>query len=155
MKMLYLALGANAGRREENIRRAIELIDERVGRIEGQSALYETVPLGFESEHLFLNAAVSCRTDLTPEKILDVTQEIERELGRRHKSVDGQYADRTIDIDLLWMEGVVMDEPRLTLPHPRIVERDFVLRPLCDIAPDLTLYPEGKRVKELLDNITI
>ena len=153
--MLYLALGANAGRREENIRRAIELIDERVGRIEGQSALYETVPLGFESEHLFLNAAVSCRTDLTPEKILDVTQEIERELGRRHKSVDGQYADRTIDIDLLWMEGVVMDEPRLTLPHPRIVERDFVLRPLCDIAPDLTLYPEGKRVKELLDNITI
>ena len=155
MKMLYLALGANAGRREENIRRAIELIDERVGRIEGQSALYETVPLGFESEHLFLNAAVSCRTDLTPEKILDVTQEIERELGRLHKSVNGQYADRTIDIDLLWMEGVAMDEPRLTLPHPRIAERDFVLRPLCDIAPELVLYPEGKTAKQLLDNITI
>lgn len=153
--MLYLALGANAGRREENIRRAIAAIHERIGCIEGQSAIYETVPLGFESEHLFLNAAVSCRTDLTPEKILDVTQEIERELGRLHKSVNGQYADRTIDIDLLWMEGVAMDEPRLTLPHPRIAERDFVLRPLYDIAPDLTLYPEGKRVKELLDNITI
>ena len=155
MKMLYLALGANAGRREENIRRAIAAIHERIGCIEKESALYETVPQGFESEYLFLNAAVSCRTDLTPEKILDVTQEIERELGRLHKSVNGQYADRTIDIDLLWMEGVVMDEPRLTLPHPRIAERDFVLRPLCDIAPDLTLYPEGKRVKELLDNITI
>ena len=155
MKMLYLALGANAGRREENIRRAIAAIHERIGCIEKQSALYETVPQGFESEHLFLNAAVSCRTDLTPYEILDVTQEIELELGRLQKSVNGQYADRTIDIDLLWMEGVVMDEPRLTLPHPRIAERDFVLRPLCDIAPDLTLYPEGKRVKELLDNITI
>ena len=153
--MLYLALGANAGRREENIRRAIAAIHERIGCIEKQSALYETVPQGFESEHLFLNAAVSCRTDLTPYEILDVTQEIELELGRLQKSVNGQYADRTIDIDLLWMEGVVMDEPRLTLPHPRIAERDFVLRPLCDIAPDLTLYPEGKRVKELLDNITI
>ena len=155
MKMLYLALGANAGRREENIRRAIAAIHERIGCIEKESALYETVPQGFESEHLFLNAAVSCRTDLTPYEILDVTQEIERELGRLQKSVNGQYADRTIDIDLLWMEGIVMDEPRLTLPHPRIAERDFVLRPLCDIAPDLTLYPEGKRVKELLDNITI
>ena len=148
--MLYLALGANAGRREENIRRAIKLIDDAVGSIEGQSALYETVPLGFESEHLFLNAAVSCRTDLTPEKILDVTQEIERELGRRHKSVDGQYADRTIDIDLLWMEGVVMDEPRLTRPHPRTGERAFVLCPLCDVAPKLRLHPNGETVEELL-----
>ena len=153
--MLYLALGANTGERKENLRRAIEMIDERVGRIEKQSALYETAPVGFESEHLFLNAAVSCRTDLTPEKILDVTQEIERELGRLHKSVNGQYADRTIDIDLLWMEGVAMDEPRLTLPHPRIAERDFVLRPLCDIAPELVLYPGGKTTKQLLDNITI
>ena len=155
MKMLYLALGANAGRREENIRRAIAAIHERIGCIEKESALYETAPQGFESEHMFLNTAVSCRTDLTPYEILDVTQEIELELGRLQKSVNGQYADRTIDIDLLWMEGIVMDEPRLTLPHPRIAERDFVLRPLCDIAPDLTLYPEGKRVKELLDNITI
>ena len=155
MKMLYLALGANAGRREENIRRAIAAIHERIGCIEKESALYETAPVGFDSKHLFLNAAVSCRTNLMPEEILDVTQEIELELGRLQKSVNGQYADRTIDIDLLWMEGIVMDEPRLTLPHPRIAERDFVLRPLCDIAPDLTLYPEGKRVKELLDNITI
>ena len=153
--MLYLALGANAGRREENIRRAIAAIHERIGCIEKESALYETAPVGFDSKHLFLNAAVSCRTNLMPEEILDVTQEIELELGRLQKSVNGQYADRTIDIDLLWMEGIVMDEPRLTLPHPRIAERDFVLRPLCDIAPDLTLYPEGKRVKELLDNITI
>ena len=140
--MLYLALGANTGERKENLRRAIDMIDERVGRVEKQSALYETVPQGFQSEHLFLNAAVSCLTDLTPQEVLDITQEIERELGRLHKSVNGQYADRTIDIDLLWMEGVVMDEPRLTLPHPRIAERDFVLRPLCDIAPDFSfLFP--------------
>ena len=151
--MLYLALGANTGERKENLRRTIEMIDERVGRIEKQSALYETVPQGFQSEHLFLNAAVSCLTDLTPQEVLDITQEIERELGRLHKSVNGQYADRTIDIDLLWMEGVVMDEPRLTLPHPRIAERDFVLRPLCDIAPDLVLCPGGKTVQQLLDNI--
>ena len=153
--MLYLALGANTGERKENLRRAIEMIDERIGRIEARSALYETAPVGFDSKHLFLNAAVSCRTDLTPEKILDVTQEIERELGRRHKSVDGQYADRTIDIDLLWMEGVVMDDPRLTLPHPRTGERAFVLCPLCDVAPKLRLHPNGETVEELLNKIDI
>ena len=153
--MLYLALGANTGERIENLRRAIEMIDERIGRIEARSALYETAPVGFDSKHLFLNAAVSCRTDLTPEKILDVTQEIERELGRRHKSVDGQYADRTIDIDLLWMEGVVMDDPRLTLPHPRTGERAFVLCPLCDVAPKLRLHPNGETVEELLNKIDI
>ena len=155
MKMLYLALGANTGERKENLRRAIEMIDERVGRIEARSALYETAPVGFESKHLFLNAAVACRTDLTPYEVLDVTQEIERELGRRHKSVDGQYADRTIDIDLLWVEGVVMDEPRLTLPHPRTSERAFVLCPLCDIAPKLRLHPNGETVEELLEKIDI
>ena len=153
--MLYLALGANTGERKENLRRAIEMIDERVGRIEARSALYETAPVGFESKHLFLNAAVACRTDLTPYEVLDVTQEIERELGRRHKSVDGQYADRTIDIDLLWVEGVVMDEPRLTLPHPRTSERAFVLCPLCDIAPKLRLHPNGETVEELLEKIDI
>ncbi|MBQ5826088.1 MAG: 2-amino-4-hydroxy-6-hydroxymethyldihydropteridine diphosphokinase, partial [Bacteroidaceae bacterium] len=82
-------------------------------------------------------------------------QEIERELGRRHKSVDGQYADRTIDIDLLWMEGVVMDEPRLTLPHPRTSERAFVLCPLCDVAPKLRLYPDKETVEELLEKIDL
>jgi 2-amino-4-hydroxy-6-hydroxymethyldihydropteridine diphosphokinase len=155
MKMLYLALGANTGERKENLRRAIEMIDERIGRIEAKSALYETAPVGFESKHLFLNAAVACRTDLTPEEILDVTQEIERELGRRHKSVDGQYADRTIDIDLLWMEVVVMNEPRLTLPHPRTSERAFMLCPLCDVAPKLRLHPNGETVEELLEKIDI
>lgn len=153
--MLYLALGANAGRREENLRRAIEMIDERIGRIEKQSALYETAPVGFDSKHLFLNAAVACRTDLMPYEVLDVTQEIERELGRRHKSIDGQYADRTIDIDLIWMEGVVMDEPHLTLPHPRTTERAFVLCPLCDIAPKLRLHPNGETVEELLEKIDL
>ena len=153
--MLYLALGANTGERKENLRRAIEMIDERVGRIEKQSALYETMPVGFESKHLFLNAVVACRTDLTPYEILDITQEIELELGRLQKSVNGQYADRTIDIDLLWMEGIVMDEPRLTLPHPRTSERAFVLCPLCDIAPKLRLYPDKETVEELLEKIDL
>ena len=155
MKMLYLALGANTGERKENLRRAIEMIDERVGRIEKQSALYETMPVGFESKHLFLNAVVACRTDLTPYEILDITQEIELDLGRLQQSVNGQYADRTIDIDLLWMEGIVMDEPRLTLPHPRTSERAFVLCPLCDIAPKLRLYPDKETVEELLEKIDL
>ena len=86
--MLYLALGANAGRREENIRRAIAAIHERIGCIEKESALYETVPQGFESEHLFLNAAVSCRTDLTPYEILDVTQEIMSQTGTVGRAFD-------------------------------------------------------------------
>ncbi len=133
---LYLSLGSNLGDRAENLHRAIALIGERIGAVQRVSSFIETEPWGFESEHPFLNAAVMVRTALSPIECLDVTQQIERELGRKSKSKDGIYTDRPIDIDLLSYDDLTLSTPRLTLPHPHMQERDFVMIPLREILPD-------------------
>lgn len=130
---LYLSLGSNLGDREAMLHRAITLIGERLGTVQRVSSFIETEPWGFESEHPFLNAACLVRTDLPPEACLAVTQQIERELGRTVKSHDGVYHDRPIDIDLLLYGDVRITTPELTLPHPHMQERDFVMRPLREI----------------------
>ena len=135
MPELYVGLGSNLGDREGNIRRAIGLLEERVGRLTKFSSLYETKPSGFRSDHDFLNAAAAFDTCLPPMELLGITQQVERELGRTQKSRNGMYHDRTIDIDLLYMEGVRLNTPSLTLPHPRAASRPFVMVPLAEIAP--------------------
>ena len=132
---LYLSLGSNLGDRAENLRRAIALIGERVGKVQRISSFIETEPWGFESEHPFLNAACLVLTTLSPLECLDATQQIERELGRRTKSSGGIYHDRPIDIDLLMYDDLQLSTPRLTLPHPHMHERDFVMIPLREIIP--------------------
>lgn len=132
--LVYLSLGTNLGNKEENLRTAMTLIEEQVGTITSQSALYASAPWGFDSENTFLNNAISVETSLTPEELLSTTQHIERTLGRTHKSVDGQYSDRLIDIDMLLYDDVVMHTPSLTLPHPLMHRRLFVLEPLSEIA---------------------
>lgn len=129
----YLSLGSNLGDREAAIRRAIRLIGERVGEVCRQSSLLTTEPWGFESSHLFVNAAVCCLTTLTPRQLLLATQAIEREMGRTRKSVGGQYHDRLIDIDILIYDDIRLDEPDLKIPHPLMEERDFVMTPLREI----------------------
>ena len=118
------------------LHRALRLIDERVGTVQRVSSFIETEPWGFESEHPFLNAACLVRTTLPPLACLEATQQIERELGRRRKSHDGIYSDRPIDIDLLMYDDLTLSTPRLTLPHPHMHERDFVMIPLREILPD-------------------
>jgi len=152
--LVYLSLGTNLGNKEENLRTAMTLIEEQVGTITSQSALYASAPWGFDSENTFLNNAISVETSLTPEELLSTTQRIEHTLGRTHKSVDGQYSDRLIDIDILLYDDVVMHTPSLTLPHPLMHRRLFVLEPLSEIAPTMihpllqkeiaTLYNELK-----------
>ena len=132
---LYLSLGSNLGDREDMLRRAITLIEERVGAVQRVSSFIETEPWGFESEHPFLNAAVMVLTTLSPIECLDRTQQIERELGRKSKSRDGKYHDRPIDIDLLLYGDQTISTPRLTIPHPHMQERDFVMIPLREILP--------------------
>ena len=132
---LYLSLGSNLGDREDMLRRAITLIEERVGAVQRVSSFIETEPWGFESEHPFLNAAVMVQTTLSPIECLDRTQQIERELGRKSKSRDGKYHDRPIDIDLLLYGDQTVSTPRLTIPHPLMQERDFVMIPLREILP--------------------
>lgn len=138
---LYLSLGSNLGDREDMLRRAITLIEERVGAVQRVSSFIETEPWGFESEHPFLNAAVMVLTTLSPIECLDRTQQIERELGRKKKSKNGIYHDRPIDIDLLLYGDLKLSTPRLTIPHPHMYERDFVMIPLREILPSIE---EGK-----------
>lgn len=134
MHRVFFSLGSNLGDRKDNIQRAIEKLNSEVGTVVRQSSLYETEPWGFTSSHGFLNAAVCCDTELSPHKVLDVTQQIERDLGRTRKSVDGCYHDRPIDIDILTYDDIEMHDEQLTIPHPHMLERDFVMRPLSEIS---------------------
>jgi 2-amino-4-hydroxy-6-hydroxymethyldihydropteridine diphosphokinase len=131
---VYLGLGSNLGNREENIRKAILLIGERVGTVLRQSSLIETEPWGFESENSFLNGVILVETTFTPRQTLKATQKIERELGRKRKSDSlKKYADRPIDIDILLYDDLTIDEPDLKIPHPLMEQRDFVMIPLREI----------------------
>lgn len=133
MHKVYLSLGSNLGDRKYEIKRAVELIGERIGAVERVSSLYETEPWGFSSDNMFVNAAVCVSTQLTPRALLEATQAIERDMGRTAKSVNGQYHDRTIDIDILLYDNIKVDEPDLKIPHPLMNERNFVMKPLKEI----------------------
>jgi 2-amino-4-hydroxy-6-hydroxymethyldihydropteridine diphosphokinase len=139
---LFLGLGSNLGDRAENIRKAVLLIQERVGEVVRQSSLIETEPWGFESSNKFLNAVILCETTLTPRQVLRATQKIERELGRKKKTTllshlspltSHLYSDRPIDIDILLYDDLTVNEPDLKIPHPLMHERDFVMIPLREI----------------------
>ena len=136
---VYLSLGTNLGDKETNLRMAVEEIVKRVGEVTSLSAFHASEPWGFESENSFLNAVCCVSTDLAPTELLHVTQEIERSLGRLKKSVNGIYSDRIIDIDILLYDDWHIDTPELTIPHPLMWERDFVMIPLREIAPEQTL----------------
>ncbi len=136
---VYLGLGSNLGDREENIRKAIALIAERVGEVTRQSSLIETEPWGYESANKFLNGVILVETALTPRQVLKATQKIERELGkrRRHATTRVQssiYHDRPIDIDILLYDDLTVDEPDLKIPHPQMQQRAFVMKPLEEIS---------------------
>lgn len=130
---VYLSLGSNLGDRHLTMRRAIELIGEQVGTVDRESSPLETEPWGFESPNKFLNMCVRVLTSMSPLQVLDATKAIERTLGRTSKSVDGHYHDRPIDIDILMYDDLHISTPELTLPHPLMHERDFVMIPLREI----------------------
>ena len=133
MYQIYLSLGTNLGNRKRNIREAIDKIEEQIGVVKRQSALYETKPWGYSSPNDFINACVLVLTPMAPRQVLEATQRIEREMGRTLKSVDGEYHDRIIDIDILMIDDLVIDEPDFHVPHPLMEERDFVMTPLKEI----------------------
>ncbi len=129
----YIGLGSNLGDREQNLHKAIELTGEKAGRVIAVSSFYYSEPQGFVSENYFVNAALELETSLSAHDLLRVLQEIELLLGRTSKSVNGNYSDRIIDLDILTYENVIMNTQELTLPHPHINERDFVLKPLREL----------------------
>ena len=149
---MYLGLGSNLGDKEENIRKAINLINEQIGTVVRQSALFYSEPWGFESENQFVNAAICVSTTLTPHEVLKANQHIEHLLGKteahaterpsdlhqqtstiNHQTSDITYHDRPIDIDILLYDDLHIDEPELKIPHPLMQMRDFVMIPLREI----------------------
>jgi 2-amino-4-hydroxy-6-hydroxymethyldihydropteridine diphosphokinase len=144
----YIGLGANLGDREAMLRRAIELLGAEPGiEVVAVSTLRETDPVGYLDQPRFLNGAVAVETELEPRELLERLLAVERALGRDRSGP--RYGPRTIDLDLLLYGDRVVDEPGLTVPHPRLAERAFALEPLAELDPGLVL-PDGRRVRELL-----
>ena len=147
MKLAYLSLGSNMGRRESTLAEALRLLaapDLRVVRV---SPVYETEPMELRDQPWFLNLVAEIETDLFPRQLLARTQKIEKELGRKRKVSKGP---RTIDIDILLYGSFVIDTPDLPVPHPRMAERRFVLEPLAQLAPELRHPVLRRTVSELL-----
>ena len=136
---IYLGLGSNLGDRHTVLLQAIDRLIHRVGPMLRCSSFIESAPMGFESDHPFMNAVVLLQTELSPRQVLEVTQQIERELGRTEKSktstADAKpiYHDRTIDIDILLYGDQTVCEPDLQIPHPRMEQRPFVMDPLHEV----------------------
>lgn len=150
-KRLYLSLGTNLGNKRENLTRAIELLSLALGKCIAVSQFIETAPWGFDSENGFLNCVAAFETAVAPMQLLDMTESIERELGRTQKSNNGHYRDRIIDIDILLYGDNIIVSDRLTIPHPLMHKRDFVLEPLAEIAPDTQHPVLHKSIKQLME----
>ena len=140
----YVGFGSNLGDPARTLRLALARVAS-LGRLEAVSPIYRTAPIGGVAQSDFLNGVAHVRTELEPEPLLLGLLAIELEFGRERTV---RFGPRTLDLDLLWYEGVERSDDRLTLPHPRAHEREFVLRPLCDIAPGLELH--GRTAADLL-----
>jgi 2-amino-4-hydroxy-6-hydroxymethyldihydropteridine diphosphokinase len=151
LSVAYLGLGSNVGDREGHLRAAVDLLRAHGIEVEAGSSLYETEPVGeILDQPDFLNAAVRVRTDLSPETLLDVCKAIEVERGRMLGGP--RHGPRALDIDLLLVEGVALTGERLTVPHPELTRRRFVLVPLLELDPGLAL-PDGTRLAEALEGL--
>jgi 2-amino-4-hydroxy-6-hydroxymethyldihydropteridine diphosphokinase len=144
MRIGYLGLGSNVGDRAAHLRAAIELLRERGVEVEAVSSAYETEPVGeILDQPDFLNAAIRIRTELEPEGLLDLCKEVEAARGR---ALDApRHSPRPLDVDLLLLGDIELSTDRLTLPHPEVTSRRFVLAPLLELDPDLAL-PDGTRL---------
>lgn len=148
-QLVYLSLGSNLGDRENHLRDAIARLEQE-GRIVAVSSFYETEPVEFANQPWFLNCAVALETTETPRQLMDSVLSIELEMGRRRLQKKGP---RTIDIDILLFGDVVVDTPELTIPHPGMHQRRFVLEPLAQIAPEAR-HPGTKRtIRQLLESL--
>jgi 2-amino-4-hydroxy-6-hydroxymethyldihydropteridine diphosphokinase len=150
MPIVYIGIGSNLGKREENCLRALQLISAKAGSIKRQSSMHETQPWGMEDQPKFINMAAEVETGEEPQRLLEILKSIEREMGREQTF---RWGPRTIDLDILFYDDLVMDTPDLRIPHPLMYQREFVLRPLSEIAPDKVHPVLKKTVRELLSEL--
>jgi 2-amino-4-hydroxy-6-hydroxymethyldihydropteridine diphosphokinase len=143
----FLLLGANLGDRTSNLEKAAHLIEKRIGIITARSALYETKPWGKTDQPDFLNQVLQLKTEQSPEYLLKTALTIEHDMGRIRKE---KWGARIIDIDLLYVGNQILNSENLTLPHPGIAQRRFVLEPLAELAPDFIHPALNKSHRQLL-----
>jgi 2-amino-4-hydroxy-6-hydroxymethyldihydropteridine diphosphokinase len=158
MQELIIGLGSNLGDRRKYLDQAIEMIGKKIGLVTAISSFIETEPWGFQSDNVFLNCAIvvqdesiASRSDVCrPMEILEILQEIEAEFGRVRTGV---YTDRVIDLDILFYGNEMINEPQLVVPHPKLQERDFILRSLMEICPNRVHPVTGQSIMELSDSL--
>lgn len=149
MPIAYLSVGSNLGDKLRNCRQALEaLAEDGAVRIQARSRVYRTQPVDYAEQEWFINQVVRVETELAPLALLDRLQEVQRRLGRTEPAV--RFGPRVIDLDILLYDRLALQGPRLSLPHPRMHRRRFVLQPLCDIGPDLIHPVLGRSVRALL-----
>lgn len=149
MATVFLALGSNVGNGNKQFDWAIELLSSELLNVV-QAPRYISKPVGFTDQSDFLNTALKAETKLSPTELLEFTQNIEKKVGRIRRF---RWGPREIDIDIIFYDNLMINEPILAIPHPRFAERDFVLLPIKDISPDLIDPISGKTVKELYDKL--
>jgi 2-amino-4-hydroxy-6-hydroxymethyldihydropteridine diphosphokinase len=150
MSVVYLSLGSNIGDREDNLKKAVDKIKQNKIRIIKESRIYETKPYGIKEQRDFLNLALKIETTYTPQKLIKILLDIEKEMGRVR---DIKWGPRIIDIDILFYDSLTINDENLKIPHPDLHNRLFVLEPLSEIAPDF-IHPIYKRgVLDLLNDL--
>ncbi|MBR4118957.1 MAG: 2-amino-4-hydroxy-6-hydroxymethyldihydropteridine diphosphokinase [Bacteroidales bacterium] len=149
MSVVYLSLGSNLGDREHFIDCAICEIDKRIGEVTNISSKYETEPWGFISKNKFINVAVEVKTQLSASEVSVIVHKIEDELGRKRDINSTGYEDRVIDIDILLFDDIISNDELLTLPHPKMHLREFVIVPLREIAPEIIHPVLGMAIKNI------
>jgi 2-amino-4-hydroxy-6-hydroxymethyldihydropteridine diphosphokinase len=147
VKTVYLSLGSNMGYRERTLQEAIRNLHSADLKITRLSSVYETSPRDVAAQPWFLNMVIEAETTLFPMRLLLRVMNIERKMGRKRLVAKGP---RVIDIDILFHGGAMVDTPQLTIPHPRIAERRFVLEPLAELVPELRHPVNQRRIRELL-----
>jgi 2-amino-4-hydroxy-6-hydroxymethyldihydropteridine diphosphokinase len=145
MSNVALGLGVNVGDRLAALRRATKSLSDKVGQVTAKSSVYETLPWGRTDQPRFLNACLTLETDFPPLDLLDEIKIIERDMGRIERA---HWGPREIDIDVIFYDDLVLDDPKLKIPHPLMAMRAFVMVPLAEIAPGWK-HPEGWTVAEL------
>lgn len=145
MSRVFFSIGTNLGQRKENIEHALKLLSEKV-KIINVSSYYETEPVGYEDQPWFLNIALEGETDLSPQDLLTFTKSIEKQMKRVKTMVNGP---RIIDVDILLYDSIKVETENLTIPHPRMISRAFVMVPLFEIAQDI--FIDGVGIKDIMD----
>ncbi|MDD5769938.1 MAG: 2-amino-4-hydroxy-6-hydroxymethyldihydropteridine diphosphokinase [Candidatus Gracilibacteria bacterium] len=149
MNKIFLSLGSNIGDKKENLKKAINLLQENISNVK-LSKFYKTKPYGETNQDNFLNMVISGETNLFPEELLEFVKNIENEIGRTQTY---RWGPRIIDIDILFYDYLILETPDLIIPHIGIEKRDFVLKPLLDLELNFVHPKLGKSVKELYEKL--